>query len=56
MTTKEKIKLLADQYAGRLKSAIDGRVTEMQGDDVSHYLIYRVLGVQEAEGYLTEVS
>lgn len=55
MTTKEKIKILADKYADRLKSAIDGRVIEMQGDDVSHYLIYRVLGVQEAEGHLIDV-
>jgi len=55
MTTKEKIKILADKYADRLKSAIDGRVAEMQGDDVSHYLIYRVLGVQEEEGHLIDV-
>ena len=55
MTTKEKIKILADKYVDRLKAAIDGRVVEMQGDDVSHYLIYRVLGVQEAEGHLIDV-
>ena len=36
MTTKEKIKLLANQYADRLKTAIDGRVAEMQEDDTSH--------------------
>ncbi|MCI0557980.1 MAG: ApaLI family restriction endonuclease [Nitrososphaera sp.] len=55
MTAKDKIKLLADQYADRLKNAIDERVVEMQGDDVSHYLIYRVLGVTEAEGHLIDV-
>jgi len=55
MQTKEKIKLLADQYADRLKKAIDNRVTEMQADDVSHYLIYRVLGIQETEGHLIDV-
>lgn len=55
MSTKEKIKLLADQYSDRLKKAIDIRVTEMQADDVSHYLIYRVLGIQEVEGHLIDV-
>lgn len=55
MTTKNKIKLLADEYADRLKLAIDGRVAEMQADDVSHYLIYRVLGVAEEEGRLIDV-
>ncbi len=55
MTTTEKIKLLADEYAERLKLAIDGRVAEMEGDDVSHYLIYRVLGVAQEEGRLIDV-
>lgn len=55
MTTIEKIKLLADGYADRLKLAIDGRVLEMQNDDVSHYLIYRVLGVAQEEGRLIDV-
>lgn len=55
MTTLEKIKLLADEYADRLKIAIDGRVLEMQGDDTSHYLIYRVLGVAQEEGRLIDV-
>ena len=55
MTTQNKIKLLADEYADRLKLAIDSRVVEMQADDVSHYLIYRVLGVAEEEGRLIDV-
>ncbi len=55
MTAKEKIFLLAGSYAERLKNAIDGRVAEMQADDVSHYLIYRVLGIAEAEGHLIDV-
>lgn len=55
MTAKEKIKALADQYAEKLQSAIETRVIEMQADDVSHYLIYKVLGVQEAEGQLIDV-
>lgn len=55
MTAKEKIFLLADSYAERLKNAIDARVVEMQADDVSHYLIYRVLGIAQAEGHLIDV-
>jgi hypothetical protein len=52
---KDKIKALANKYAERLKLATDARVAEMQGDNVSHYLIYRVLGVAEAEGQLIDV-
>ena len=55
MTTTEKIKLLADKYAIRLKQVTEDRVLEMKDDDISHYLIYRVLGVQEAEGKLIDV-
>jgi len=55
MTTREIIKQLADKYAERLSAVIDGRVTEMQSDDVSHYLIYRVLGISEREGHLIDV-
>jgi len=55
MTARNKIWNLADQYAERLRSAIDGRVAEMEGDETSHYLIYRVLGVQETEGRLIDV-
>lgn len=55
MTAKEKIVLLADSYAERLKNAIDARVAEMQADDVSHYLIYRVLGIAQAEGHFIDV-
>lgn len=55
MTTRENIRQLADRYADRLNTAIDGRVAEMQSDDVSHYLIYRVLGISEREGHLIDV-
>jgi hypothetical protein len=55
MTAKEKIILLTKSYSERLKNAIDLRVAEMQADDVSHYLIYRVLGIAEAEGHLIDV-
>jgi hypothetical protein len=49
MLTKNKIKFLADEYADRLKLAIESRVAEMNEDNVSHYLIYRVLGVAREE-------
>jgi hypothetical protein len=55
MTTRENLGQLAGQYAQRLNTAIDDRVTEMQGDDLSHYLIYRVLGISEREGRLIDV-
>jgi hypothetical protein len=55
MTTRDKIKRLADRYADRLKIAMDERVVRMQDDDVSHYLIYRVLGIEENEGCLIDV-
>lgn len=55
MPTKQKIKNLANQYADRLKKAIDSRVDEMLVDDVSHYLIYQVLGIQETEGHLIDI-
>ena len=55
MTAKENIFLLANSYAENLRNAINGRVVEMQKDDISHYLIYRVFGISEAEGHLIDV-
>ena len=52
---EETIKLLADKYADSLKLAVAGRVAEMEDDDVSHYLIYKVLGVAKEEGRLIDV-
>ncbi|UJF24458.1 ApaLI family restriction endonuclease [Suttonella sp. R2A3] len=51
---KEKICKLADEYAGNLKSKIVARKEEMKGDDNSHYLIYRVLGIPHDEGVLID--
>lgn len=50
-----KIKELADKYATELKSQVDARIEEMQGDDISHYLLYRVLGVTNEEGKLIDL-
>ena len=48
-------KILADTYATSLKAKIEGRVIEMDADDNSHYLIYRVLGVSLKEGELIDI-
>ena len=55
MTIRDDIKSLADRYAGELKLRIDQRVDEMERDDRSHVLIYRVLGITEDEGKLIDV-
>jgi hypothetical protein len=51
---KEKIGKIADDYAENLKSKIIARKEEMKGDDNSHYLIYRVLGIPHEEGVLID--
>lgn len=48
----EKIEVLADEYASRLKLKIAERKEEMKQDDTSHYLIYRVLGISSKDGQL----
>ncbi|WP_020397164.1 ApaLI family restriction endonuclease [Thiolinea disciformis] len=50
MTIQQAIKELAQDYSSRLLAAIDARTEEMLADDVSHYLIYRVLGISHHEG------
>ena len=52
---EQRIRQLADKYAADLKSRVDERVKEMEADDTSHYLIYRVLGVGDVEGNLIDV-
>ena len=49
------IALLADKYATNLRTRVDERVAEMEQDDNSHYLIYRVLGIATEEGRLIDV-
>lgn len=45
---------LSETYALTLRQKIDDRILEMQGDDNSHYLLYRVLGVSTSEGKLID--
>lgn len=52
---KQKIRNLAESYSQNLKEKIDGRKEEMKGDDTSHYLIYRVLGITSKEGEVIDV-
>ena len=49
-TLKEKIEELAKKYSDNLDNKVKERIREMQDDDKSHYLIYRVLGISFEEG------
>lgn len=49
------IKRLADEYSAELKKQVDMREKEMEDDDTSHYLLYRVLGVTDDEGRLIDL-
>lgn len=55
MTVQKAIEDLANSYANRLRTSIDARVEEMGEDDVSHYLIYQVLGISNEEGHKIDV-
>lgn len=55
MSVRDDIRALADEYARVLKEKIDERVEDMDADDKSHFLIYKVLGVSDEEGHLIDV-
>jgi hypothetical protein len=55
MNIEATVRELAARYADDLKRRIDERVREMDDDDRSHFLIYRVLGVSDEEGRLIDV-
>jgi ApaLI-like restriction endonuclease len=55
MTIEEDIRALAERYSAALKSQIDERVINMELDDTSHFLIYRVLGIPDAEGVRIDI-
>ena len=55
MSIDDEIRRLADKYADNLKTHVEQRIKEMEADDNSHYLIYRVLGVADEEGKLIDV-
>jgi hypothetical protein len=49
------IRALSDKYEQQLKRQMDARVVEMDADNVSHYLVYKVLGIPFAEGQAIDV-
>lgn len=55
MELYKEIRALSDTFEAQLKKQMDSRVIEMDDDDTSHYLIYRVLGISEAEGKAIDV-
>ncbi len=50
MDIREEIRELAGEYRVALRERLDERLAEMEADDVSHRMIYRVLGVSVEEG------
>ena len=55
MTVVDEIERLASYYACELAKRISDRVEEMENDDQSHFLIYRVLGIGTKEGKLIDL-
>ncbi|MCY4360687.1 MAG: ApaLI family restriction endonuclease [Gammaproteobacteria bacterium] len=55
MSIENELRELAKQYSQSLGNQIDRRVAEMQDDDRSHFLIYRVLGVTTLEGKMIDI-
>ena len=55
LTIEQELRKLADKYAKQLDLKVQERVEEMNNDDKSHYLIYRVLKVTLEEGELIDV-
>lgn len=55
LTIKEAMTQLAEKYSFSLSKKIEQRVLEMDGDDKTHYLLYRVLGISHDEGELIDI-
>ena len=55
MTVAKEIRTLARVHADRLRARVEDRISEMESDDNSHYLIYRVLGIATDEGRLIDI-
>lgn len=51
----KEIKDLAEKYSRNLQEKTNSRVKEMESDDNSHFLIYRVLGITDSEGRLIDI-
>ncbi|WP_254564210.1 ApaLI family restriction endonuclease [Oscillatoria sp. HE19RPO] len=55
MTIEKDIQILAAKYAAALDKQIQARISEMEQDDLSHFLIYQVLGVTDTEGRMIDI-
>jgi len=53
-TMYEKILALSEKYSKTLRLKMTERIKEMEADDNSHYLLYRVLGIATEEGKLID--
>lgn len=52
---ENRLRELATKYSTRLRQKINARVAEIQKDDQSHFLIYRVLGIAVKEGKMIDI-
>lgn len=50
IVAKDLISKVAQNYRERLARVISDRESEMEFDDIAHYLVYRVLGISQEEG------
>ena len=55
LSIEEALTNLAEDYANKLDTKVIDRVEEMKADDISHYLIYKVLKVSLEEGELIDI-
>ena len=55
MLLKTKIYELAQRYREQLQQQLIRRVEEMEQDDCSHFLIYRILGISTTEGQQIDI-
>lgn len=51
---EQDIRELATSFAVGLEQKTNQRMEEMKNDDISHFLVYRVLGVSTEEGHLID--
>lgn len=55
MILYDEIRELSDIYEKTLRAQVDQRVIDMDEDDFSHHILYRVLGVTPEEGHKIDV-
>ncbi len=55
MELLEEIEALAKKHAAELEGKVNARVAEMESDDLTHFLVYKVLGVSTEEGKMIDI-